>query len=161
MNTEAVSSLRQQRQRSHGAGPVGTISQRDKTNVWTVSLDPYKLYIFELIGAVHGSDILGDVDYQAGTLTLDDPNFIQVLNSSGHGAISYPETRFFVWGTTDTGPFEIKVGSRDGGTGTYQIKVRVNNICFFVNGEAVYKYDGGPDGYKLKFDEAPGHKHGR
>ena len=135
---------------------AGSISERDKTNVWTVSLDPYRLYIFELIGAVHGSDILGEVDYEPGTLTLEDPNFVHILNSSGSEAIFYPGDRFFVWGTTDTGPFEIKVGSGDDGTGTYQIKVRVNNICFFVNGGPVYKYDGGPDGYPLKFDEAPG-----
>ena len=134
---------------------VGSIGAQDETNVWTVSLDPYKLYIFELIGAVHGSDILGDVDYAPGTLTLADPNFIHILNPSGSGAISHGETRFFVWGTTGTGPFEIKVGSGDGGTGTYQIKVRVNNICYVRNGVAVYKYDGGPNGYPLKFDEAP------
>ncbi len=134
---------------------VGTISQRNKTNVWrNVSLDPYKLYIFELIGAVHGSDILGDVDYAPGTLTLEDPNFIHILNDSGSGVISRPGHRFFVWGTTEPGPFKIEVGSENGGTGTYQIKVRVNNVCFFVDDEAVYKYDGGPDGYKLKFDEA-------
>ena len=134
---------------------VASIGAQDETNVWTVPLDPYRLYIFELIGANHGSDILGEITY-SGTLTLEEPNFIHILNSSGSGAISHRGTRLFVGGTTGTGPFEIKVGSGDGGTGRYQIKVRVNNICFFVNGVAVYKYDGGPDGYPLKFDEAPG-----
>ena len=134
---------------------VASISEQDETNVWTVPLDPYRLYIFELIGANHGSDILGEITY-SGTLTLEEPNFIHILNSSGSGAISHRGTRQFVGGPTGTGPFEIKVGSGDGGTGRYQIKVRVNNICFFANGVAVYKYDGGPDGYPLKFDEAPG-----
>ena len=134
---------------------VASISEQDETNVWTVPLDPYRLYIFELIGANHGSDILGEITYSR-TLTLEEPNFIHILNSSGSGAISHRGTRQFVGGTTGTGPFEIKVGSGDGGTGRYQIKVRVNNICFFANGVAVYKYDGGPDGYPLKFDEAPG-----
>ena len=34
-----------------------------------------------------------------------------------------------------------------GNTGTYQIKIRVNNICVMSDGKAVYSYDGGPDGY--------------
>ena len=155
MNTEAQAGCDNGANKIIVLDRVGSISERDKTNVWTVSLDPYKLYIFELIGAVHGSDILGEVDYEAGTLTLDAPNFIHIVNSSGSGAIFYSGDRFFVWGTTGTGPFEIKVGSGDGGTGTYQIKVRVNNICYVRNGVVVYKYDGGPDGYPLKFDEAP------
>ena len=41
-------------------------------------------------------------------------------------------------------------GSRSaasGGTGTYQIKVRVNNICAMRDGERFYPWAGGPNGY--------------
>ena len=46
---------------------------------------------------------------------------------------------------TRPGHFYIEVTSGDGGTGTYQIKVRVNNVC--EGGR--YHWSGGPDGYVL------------
>ena len=56
------------------------------------------------------------------------------------------------YATTGVGPFQIEVGSSDGGTGRYQIKVRVNNICAIRDGKVAYTWDGGPEGYPLKFD---------
>ena len=50
------------------------------------------------------------------------------------------------WWWSSPGPFRIEVGG-SGGTGTYQIKVRVNNICAMRNGERFYPWAGGPDGY--------------
>ena len=38
-------------------------------------------------------------------------------------------------------------GDGNGGTGSYQIKVRVNNVCFIRDGKPFYDWDGGPDGY--------------
>ena len=42
---------------------------------------------------------------------------------------------------------QFEVQSFGGHTGTYQIKVRVNNICVVSDGKAMYRYGGGPDGY--------------
>ena len=44
--------------------------------------------------------------------------------------------------------YNIEVGSGDNGTGTYQLKIRLNNICRINDdGEAHYNWFGGPKGY--------------
>ena len=133
---------------------VGTIGQSGERDFWRVELDPYRVYIIEVLGADGGIDLMGDDTHQ-GDLTLADPDLIAVWNAdrtirlsryslavhdAGRGRNSVTVERQSV-----PGPFYIEVGSGDGGTGTYQIKVRVNNVC--EGGK--YHWFGGPDGYVL------------
>ena len=140
---------------------IGSIDNPDDTAFWTVYLDPYKFYLIEVIGKNDGRDMLGEVTYQ-GTLTLEDPDIFRIWNSDR--SMSMGEFNSAVddlgggtdslapYATTGPGPFQIEVGSSDGGTGRYQIKVRVNNICAIRDGKIAYTWDGGPEGYPLKFD---------
>ena len=49
---------------------------------------------------------------------------------------------------TDHRTYKIEVSSGNNGTGTYQLKVRVNNICRINDdGDAQYQWAGGPEGY--------------
>ena len=119
-------------------------------------MDPYRGYLIEAIGADDGRDILKEDNY-AGNLTLEDPNLIAVWNSErtlARGVYSYlaydggygrNSVGGFKYGRPDI--FQIEIAAGDGGTGSYQIKVRVNNVCFIRDGKPFYDWDGGPDGY--------------
>ena len=117
-------------------------------------MEPYRVYIFEVLGADNGRDLM-DVDSYSGDLTLADPDLIGLwdsgltvrLSNYGSGVHDAGSGRnsLAVDRVTRAGPFYIEVASGDGGTGTYQIKVRVNNVCTGGN----YYYFGGPDGYVL------------
>ena len=140
---------------------VGSIDDPDETDSWTVYLDPYKFYLIEVIGKNDGRDMLGEVTYQ-GKLTLEDPDIFNIWNSDGSQMLGRFTSAvddlgggtdsLAPYATTEPGPFQIEVGSNDGGTGKYQIKVRVNNICIIRDGKVAYTWDGGPGGYPLKFD---------
>ena len=140
---------------------IGSIDNPDDTAFWTVYLDPYKFYLIEVIGKNDGRDMLGEVTYR-GTLTLEDPDIFSIWNSdrsmlmgefnSAVDDLGGGTDSLAPYATTGPGPFQIEVGSSDGGTGRYQIKVRVNNICTIRDGKIAYTWDGGPEGYPLKFD---------
>ena len=140
---------------------IGSIDNPDDTAFWTVYLDPYKFYLIEVIGKNDGRDMLGEVTYR-GTLTLEDPDIFSIWNSdrsmlmgefnSAVDDLGGGTDSLAPYATTGPGPFQIEVGSSDGGTGRYQIKVRVNNICAIRDGKIAYTWDGGPEGYPLKFD---------
>ena len=135
---------------------IGEISQSGDREFWSVELDPYRGYLIEAIGADDGRDILKEDNY-AGNLTLEDPNLIAVWNSErtlARGVYSYlahdggygrNSVGGFKYGRPDI--FQIEIAAGDGGTGSYQIKVRVNNVCFIRDGKPFYDWDGGPDGY--------------
>ncbi len=132
---------------------IGEITQAGEKAFWTFDPDPYRHYIIEVIG-VDGRDMLGR-DTHPGNLTLADPELISVQAVEGtEGAkysphvsdSGYGENSLGGWWWGSPGPFRIEVGG-SGGTGTYQIKVRVNNICMMYEGERRYPYAGGPDGY--------------
>ena len=54
---------------------------------------------------------------------------------------------------TDYLTYKIEVSSGNNGTGTYQLKVRVNNICRINDdGDAQYQWAGGPEGYPAHSD---------
>ena len=137
---------------------TGNISQAGETDYWTVDLDPYRVYLVEVLGADSGIDVLGEDSYE-GDLTLADPDIISVWNydrssiiviftsvidNAGNGRNSIAPVRH-----TGRGPFQIEVASSDGGTGAYQIKVRVNNVCGTRDGEVFYPWFGGPEGYVM------------
>ena len=140
---------------------IGSIDNPDDTAFWTVYLDPYKFYLIEVIGKNDGRDMLGEVTYR-GTLTLENPDIFRIWNSdrsmlmgefnSAVDDLGGGTDSLAPYATTGVGPFQIEVGSSDGGTGMYQIKVRVNNICTIRDGKVAYTWDGGPEGYPLKFD---------
>ena len=136
---------------------TGTIGQAGESDFWSVELDPWRVYIIEVLGADSGLDVVGRDTY-SGNLTLADPELVAVWNadrSSRHGTFR-PAARDGGSGrnsaVTDQasgyGMHQFEVQG-NGGNGTYQIKVRVNNVCTDANGYEQYPWFGGPDGYVL------------
>ena len=154
MNTEVQQANRYQCEPDAGTtivlDAVGEIRQAGEVDYWRVKLDPHRAYFIEVLGKLNGRDVMGQDTY-AGDLTLENPVIIGVWddgrNVRFHG--NRHGNRFSLTrGATETGWHEIEVRDRNGGTGTYQIKVRINDICRNdVNGYENYPYDGGPDGY--------------
>ena len=137
---------------------VGEITQAGESDFWRVKLDLQRLYIIEVLGKDSGLDVM-DRDTHPGDLTLEDPVIAAIwddgrtmMRRTGAGGSDDGGTGRnsldVVNGTTPSGWHEIEVQGK-GGTGTYQIKVRVNNVCRNVNGGETYPYFGGPDGYVL------------
>ena len=115
-------------------------------------LDPFRTYFIEVLGKNRGFDVMGRDTYP-GDLTLELPGIAAVWDDGRHLWIQGSETPLhnqfdLISGATPSGWHEIEVRGY-GGTGTYQIKVRVNNICIDTNGYEQYPYFGGPDGYML------------
>ena len=110
---------------------TGEITQAGDTNLHKIRLDPYKSYLIEAIG-VDGSDMLGVEEHP--NLTLEDPEIPAIWNARGRSEL-------ITYGSksdgnairrilrTDHLTYKIEVSSGNNGTGTYQLKVRVNNIC--------------------------------
>ena len=137
---------------------VGEISQAGESDFWRVKLDLQRLYIIEVLGKDSGLDVMNRDTY-TGDLTLEDPAIAavwddgrNVMRRNGAGGSDNGGTGrnslSIVNGFTPSGWLQIEVQGK-GGTGTYQIKVRVNNVCINVNGVEAYPYFGGPDGYML------------
>ena len=125
------------------------IHRAGESDFWRVELDPWRSYVIEVLGSDGGSDILGEAN--PGGLTLSDPHLYGVWSGDGSELIRRIEThrraRLIIDRGDNSGFRQFEVRSFGGNTGTYQIKVRVNNICVMSDGKAVYSYDGGPDGY--------------
>ena len=135
---------------------VGTISQAGESDFWAVKLDPYVVYLVEVLGSDYGADVTGNDTY-SGDLTLADPDLIgfwkdnrstpaSLFNPIVHDG-AYGRNSIAVVRESFPGTYHFEVASGDGGTGTYQIKVRVNDVCTTENGYAQYPWFGGPDGY--------------
>ena len=137
---------------------AGNLSESGERDFWSVALDPYKVYLIEVLGADSGDDVLGEDTY-SGDLTLADPKLVAYWNADrsrrlagfspgvdngGNGRNSIAPVR-----QSGPGTIQIEVSSADRGAGTYQIKVRVNNVCATRDGEVYYPWFGGPDGYVL------------
>ena len=129
---------------------TGEITQAGDTNLHKIRLDPYKSYLIEAIG-VDGSDMLGVEEHP--NLTLEDPEIPAIWNARG-------KSELITYGSksdgnairrilrTDHRTYKIEVSSGNNGTGTYQLKVRVNNICRINDdGDVQYQWAGGPEGY--------------
>ena len=133
---------------------TGNISQAGETDFWKVDLDPWRVYIFEVLGADSGVDVIGQ-DTHPGDLTLSDPDIVGSWNAdrstrhAQYGKTSVNNRNSIVVDRSHTaGVHQIEVGGNSG-TGTYQIKVRVNNVCYEEDGVGYYHWFGGPDGYVL------------
>ena len=136
----------------------GQITQGGEADFWRVKLDLHRGYIIEVLGKDSGLDVM-DRDTYSGDLTLEDPVIVAIWNdgrtmrlrtgpagsdNGGNGRNSLTLVR----GVTPSGWHEIEVHGK-GGAGSYQIKVRVNNVCRIVHGNESYSYFGGPDGFVL------------
>ena len=137
---------------------TGEITQAGDTNLHKIRLDPYKSYLIEAIG-VDGSDMLGVEEHP--NLTLEDPEIPAIWNARGRSEL-------ITYGSksdgnairrilrTDHRTYKIEVSSGNNGTGTYQLKVRVNNICRINDdGDVQYQWAGGPEGYPARAPTCP------
>ena len=127
-------------------GRTGTIGQAGESDFWRVEPDPWRVYIIEVLGADSGLDVVGRDTY-SGNLTLRDPELVAVWNADrtrrlgtfssaagdgGNGRNSVVVDRAHGYSIHQ---FEVQ---GNGGTGTYQMKVRVNNVCTDANGYEQY-----------------------
>ena len=135
---------------------TGEITQAGDTNLHKIRLDPYKSYLIEAIG-VDGRDMLGVEEHP--NLTLEDPEIPAIWNARGkskwitYGSKSDGKNAIRRILRTDYRTYKIEVSSGNNGTGTYQLKVRVNNICRINDdGDVQYQWAGGPEGYPAHSD---------
>ena len=136
---------------------TGEITQAGDTNLHKIRLDPYKSYLIEAIG-VEGSDMLGVKEYT--NPTLEDPEIPAIWNARGRSELITYGSKSDGDGNairrilrTDHRTYKIEVSSGNNGTGTYQLKVRVNNICRINDdGDVQYQWAGGPEGYPAGSD---------
>ena len=134
---------------------TGEITQAGASQFHNIKLDPFKSYLMEAIG-VDGRDMLEVEEHS--NLTLEDPAIPALWNAKGtseqntFGSTGHDNGfgKNVIRGInkTDYRTYKIEVASGDNGTGTYQLKVRVNNICRLNDdGDAHYHWAGGPKGY--------------
>ena len=133
---------------------IGVISVAGESDFWKVELDPHCLYIIEVLGSESGFDVLNEDTYP-GELTLHDADLVARWNADRTvrlGGFSHSGQRNSIAITRQTEPsgvMQFEVRSGDGGTGTYQIKIRVNNVCWInpETNQVIFPWGGGPDGY--------------
>ena len=127
----------------------GEISETGESEFWRVELAPGRFYVVEVLGMNDPSDVMGESN--PGNLTLSDPNLLAVWSGDGSERmrrVGNSRARLVLERASDLSGFQqFEVQSFGGNTGTYQIKVRVNNICVMSGSKAIYSYAGGPDGY--------------
>ena len=139
---------------------TGEITQAGESQFLNIRLDPFKSYLIEAIGA-DGRDMLGRDTHQ-GNLTLQDPDIIAIWNARGTSRLNiyssagqdqgHGENDIAAVKKRQYGAYKVEIAGGDGGAGTFQLKLRVNNLCRFDDdGEVQYHWFGGPKGYN-KFD---------
>ena len=133
---------------------TGEITQADQSQFHRIRLDPYRSYLIEAIGQV-GEDMLGVEEHP--NLTLSNPDIPAIWNARA-------TSRWTTYGGQNDGDqaknvirrfldssyrtYKVEVNSGNSGTGTYQLKIRVNNICRINDdGDVQYQWAGGPEGY--------------
>ena len=124
-----------------------------------IRLDPYRSYMIEAIGQ-NGQDMLGVEEHP--NLTLSNPDIPAIWNAKAtskwtkygdrnDGDQAKNVIRRFL--DSDYRTYKVEVNAGNNGTGTYQLKVRVNNICRLdENDNAHYQWAGGPLGYPAGSD---------
>ena len=134
---------------------VEEITQEGQSQFLRVKLDPQRVYLIEVYGNRSPSDIVGDDTYSE-NLTLRAPRVLAVWNEDRTQKLQGRDSGNQVEllrGSVPSGWHWLEI-TGNGSTGTYRIKVRVNNICITSNGFARYPWFGGPDGYVF---DAPAH----
>ena len=139
---------------------TGEITQAGESQFLNIRLDPFKSYLIEAIG-VDGRDMLGRDTHQ-GNLTLQDPDIIAIWNARGTSRLNIYSSAAQDNGYGNNvikgvkkrqyGAYKVEIAGGGDGAGTFQLKLRVNNLCRFNDdGEVQYHWFGGPKGYN-KFD---------
>ena len=139
---------------------TGEITQAGESQFLNIRLDPFKSYLIEAIGA-DGRDMLGRDTHQ-GDLTLQDPDIIAIWNARGTSRLNvyssagqdqgHGENDIAAVKKRQYGAYKVEIAGGDGGAGTFQLKLRVNNLCRINDdGGVQYHWFGGPKGYN-KFD---------
>ena len=138
---------------------TGEITQAGESQFHRIRLDPYRSYLIEAIGQV-GEDMLGVEEHP--NLTLSNPDIPAIWNAKA-------TSRWITYGDSNDGDesknvirrflrtgyrtYKVEVASGNNGTGTYQLKIRVNNVCRIDDeGNKQYQWDGGPEGYPADSD---------
>ncbi len=128
----------------------GEITETNISQFWRIRLDPYRVYLIEVFGSNPQADLNGD-ELPNETRTLPTPMVMSVQMGDRSEMISHRplgNNIDLVRGSDATGWHQVEVSGM-GDTGTYRIRVRVNNVCHVSNNRAHYRYFGGPDGYVL------------
>ena len=137
----------------------GEITQAGQSQFHRIKLDPYRSYLIEAIGQ-NGEDMLGVEEHAS--LTLSNPDIPAIWNARAtsrwtrygdrnDGDEAKNVIRRFL--DSDYRAYKVEVDSGTGETGTYQLKIRVNNICRLDENEnAHYQWAGGPKGYPANSD---------
>ena len=107
--------------------------------------------MIEAIGQ-NGEDMLGVEEHP--NLTLSNPDIPAIWNAKATSRwITYgdrndgdqPKNVIRRFLDSDYRTYKVEVNSGNNGTGTYQLKIRVNNICRINDeGNAQYQWSGGP-----------------
>ena len=114
---------------------TGEITQAGQSRFHRIKLDPYRSYLIEAIGR-NGEDMLGVEEHP--NLTLSNPDIPAIWNAKATSKwITYGDRndgdqpknviRRFLDSSYRT--YKVEVNAGNNGTGTYQLKIRVNNIC--------------------------------
>ena len=138
---------------------TGEITQPGQSKFHRIRLDPYRSYMIEAIGRV-GEDMLGVEEHP--NLTLSNPDIPAIWNARATSKwITYgdrndgdqPKNVIRRFLDSDYRTYKVEVNAGNNGTGTYQLKIRVNNICRLDENEnAHYQWAGGPKGYPHNSD---------
>ena len=133
---------------------TGEITQPGQSKFHRIRLDPYRSYMIEAIGRV-GEDMLGVEEHP--NLTLTNPDIPAIWNARATSKWStygdrndgdQPKNVIRRFLDSSYRTYKVQVNSGNNGTGTYQLKIRVNNICRLdENDNAHYQWAGGPLGY--------------
>ena len=133
---------------------TGEITQPGQSKFHRIRLDPYRSYMIEAIGH-NGEDMLGVEEHP--NLTLFNPDIPAIWNARATSKWStygdrndgdQPKNIIRRFLDSDYRTYKVEVNSGTGGTGTYQLKIRVNNVCRLdENDNAHYQWAGGPLGY--------------
>ena len=128
----------------------GEITGANVSQFWRIKLDPYRVYLVELFGSGSKANIPGE-ELPDETRTLATPRVMTFYDDAKSKMITHTplgNSIDLLRGETPSGWHWIEVSGM-GETGTYRIRVRVNNVCHMREGRARYRYFGGPDGYVL------------
>ena len=138
---------------------TGEITQPGQSKFHRIKLDPYRSYMIEAIGH-NGQDMLGVEEHP--NLTLFNPDIPAIWNAKATSRwITYgdrndgtqPQNVIRRFLDSDYRTYKVEVNSGNNDTGTYQLKIRVNNICRLdENDNAHYQWAGGPLGYPTGSD---------
>ena len=138
---------------------TGEITQAGESQFHRIRLDPYRSYLIEAIGQ-NGQDMLGVEEHP--NLTLSNPDIPAIWNARATSRWStygdrndgdQPKNVIRRFLDSDYRTYKVEVSSGNNGTGTYQLKIRVNNICRINDdGDAQYQWAGGPKGYPENSD---------